>query len=801
MTAAPTDETPGGIGRLFAAAPCLAAPLVFSLAVAGGARGGEVDTAVQVAPVVVVAATPLPGAGIDIDKTPANTQTLGVADLSREGPANLTGALSDQLGSININENLDDAFQPDILLRGFEASPVLGTPQGVAVYQNGVRINEAFGDTVDWDLIPDIAIRRVDVMGANPVFGLNTLGGAVVVSMKDGFTDPGGDAAIFGGAFGRRDAAGEVGANDGRFGVYLAARALDEDGWREFSPNHLREVYGDVGAHAGGLILDLSVTAADNRLFGESPTPVQELAVNRVLVFTSPQENDNRLAFVTLDAAYQATSTLSVQGALYYRGFWQAVINGNTTDYTACAPGGDTGYLCQSDGLTPLTTGAGQPIPDISHGGAVPIGENDGEKIDTTGVGGSAQATSTAALFGRENHLSIGGGLDRAVTDFSSDAQVGTINAALQVSTRGYYVDTPENTPFDATPVALRATTTYYGLYATDTFNLTPRLAVTASGRYNLARIGLADRLGHDLSGDNRYRRLNPALGATYKAGEYLTAYAGYSEGSRAPDPSEIECSNPLNPCLLPSSLASDPPTLKQVVSRTWETGLRGRFALARGALAWNAGVFRTDVHDDIYGVATSLSAGYFQNIPGDRRQGVEAGVRYSGPKLTLYASYSHIDATFRSAFLLPSPSNPFQDAAGNIRVLPGDHLPGIPRDRLKLGADAVPRPGWSVGTSIALVGDQYYFGDESNQLAPLPGYVVVGLHSSVELTRRLSVFATAQNALNARYSTFGILGDPTGVGAPGIPAGAATNGPGVDNRFQSPAAPISAYGGLKLRF
>jgi iron complex outermembrane receptor protein len=217
--------------------------------------------------------------------------------------------------------------------------------------------------------------------------------------------------------------------------------------------------------------------------------------------------------------------------------------------------------------------------------------------------------------------------------------------------------------------------------------------------------------------------------------------------------------------------------------------------------LTWNAGVFRTDVRDDIYGVATSLSAGYFQNIPGTRRQGVELGARYSARRFAAYVSYSYVDATFQSAFALPSSSNPFQDAAGNIQVVPGDHLPGIPRNRLKLGADVEPRRGWTIGASLSLVGDQYYRGDESNQLAPLPGFAVLGLHSSLDLARRVSLFAAVENALDARYATFGVLGDPTGIGAPGIPADGVTNGPGVDNRFQSPAAPISAYGGVRVRF
>jgi len=592
-----------------------------------------------------------------------------------------------------------------------------------------------------------------------------------------------------------RDASAEYGTHNGTLSAYVAGRVLDEDGWRASSSDRLRQLHGDVGARTGGLTLDLGVTLADNRLGGESAAPVQELAVGRSLIFTNPQSNHNSLAFVTLNVAYAATSTLSFQGAAYYRGFWQAVVNGNTTSYAACAAGPSRGLLCQGDGVTPVTGASGGALPDISNGGTTPFGEIDREKISSAGAGGSLQATSTAAILGRQNHLTVGASADSAVTRFSSGAELGVIGANLQVVSSGLFVATPEGAPFTATPVSLRAATTYLGLYATDTLDLGRRLSVTASGRYNDARIDLADRRGSDLTGRNHYERFNPALGATYRLTSGLTAYAGYSEGSRTPNASEIECSNPAIPCLLPSSLSSDPPNLKQVVSHTWEAGLRGRLRLGAGALTWNAGLFNTDVRDDIYGVATSLSAGYFQNIGGTRRRGLELGARYAARGFSAYASYSHVDATFRSAFALASPSNPFHDASGDIQVRPGDHLPGVPRDRLKLGADLEVRRGWSVGAGLSLVGDQVYRGDESNQLGELPGYAVLDLHSTLNLAPRISLFAVLDNALDARYATFGVLGDPTGVKAPGVPA------TGADPRFQSPAAPMAAYGGLRVRF
>ena len=147
----------------------------------------------------------------------------------------------------------------------------------------------------------------------------------------------------------------------------------------------------------------------------------------------------------------------------------------------------------------------------------------------------------------------------------------------------------------------------------------------------------------------------------------------------------------------------------------------------------------------------------------------------------------------------LPSPSNPYQDTLGDIHIEPGDHLPGIPEHRLKLGIDYNATPTWTVGTTVNVVSSAYYVGDESNPLAPLPGYAIVNLHSTYRPSPHLEFFASINNLFNHKYATWGILSDPTGVGATGIPPGAVTNGPGVDNRFLSPAAPFEAFAGVRL--
>jgi iron complex outermembrane receptor protein len=754
--------------------------------------------------VVIVGTSAIPGTAIEASKIPGNVQTLRAEDIAREGQPSLLGALNSQASSINVNDDLDDPFQPDILYHGFEASPLVGVSSGLAVYQNGVRVNEPFGDVVNWDLIPDMAIDRVDLIDSNPVYGLNALGGALSVTMKNGFTFTGADADYAFGSFRRSSVEGEAGANNGTFAVYAGVRELHQDGWRFFASDAVHQYYLALSAKSDRGSLELSYTRANNTFFGQGAAPVQSLAIGTEETFTGPQGYQNNLNFVSLNGSYKLADQLALQGTLYYRDFHQFVPNGDDSDFTACTQPRLTRYLCQADGLTPLTDPSGSFLPDITQGGTVLIGQNDFELVATAGEGGSLQLSDSRAIAGHDNQLTVGVAVDTSHVMFQSGTQVGLLTPQLLVQPSTQLVVTPESEEsggISATPVGLSATNNQQGYYLTDTYSLTPRLALTASGRYNAAQVDLSDHNGTNLSGKNRYTHFNPALGATYALSPNVNAFAGWAVNNRAPTASEIECSNPLQPCLLPAALAGDPPTLKQVIAHSYELGLRGSFTDGgNGRFNWNASAFRTDSDDDIYAISTSLSSGFFQNIGATRRQGLDASLSYRSRGFSAYAQYSYVDATFQSGFAAYSPNNPFADADGNIQITPGDRLPGIPAHRFKAGVELQLLAGWAAGVTVSIVSPQYFKGDESNQNSELPGYHVFGLHSTYQIGDHLEVFAAVENLLNARYSTFGIYSDPTGIGAPGVPADADTNGPGVDNRFESPAAPLNFFAGVRLR-
>ena len=748
-------------------------------------------------PEVVVHMPVLPGTAVAVEDVPGEAHSVDAAELAEDPSGNVAQALATRFAGIGIEDATGDALQPNLVFRGFSASPTLGTPQGLAVYQNGVRLNEAFGEVVNWDLVPTFALQRVDIVGANPVYGANALGGAVVLTTKNGVLAPGILAEAGGASYGERYVTLEDGLVTGPWALYVGGRSFEDDGARRYSGNRVHQLHAELGYARGDATLNLGLTGADNVLKGPGATPVQELAVSRRLIFTGPQEIDNHYGLVSLSGEYRFGPALTLSGVAYYRRLHQGLQNGNTTTYRGCAGPANTGLLCQSDAVTPLATTAGDAIPDLTNGALQPIGENDIESIRSTTRGATFQLARVLEAAGLRQTITVGGALDAADVDFGADVYVGTMDANLRVGGPGYRVRAPQGTAFRATPVRLGIRNRVVAWHATDAITVTPAFTVTASARYARNDINLTDQVGAALTGRSLYQRLNAALGAAYRLTAGPTAFADYAETTRAPSASEIECSDPARPCLLPSSLAGDPPTLRQVVARTWDAGLRQTSGVAGvHGLGFAVSAFRATLRDDIYGVATSAGAGYYTNIGTTRREGLSAEASFRGERWSGFASASLVAATFREAFALPSPNNPYADSTGVIHVQAGSRLPGIPRLRFATGADWNASEHLSVGATVTAVSGSYYHGDESNQSTPLAGYARLDLRSTVRLSPRLDLTLSIHNVLDAHYATYGLYADPSGVGAPGVPSG----GIGADPRFQNPAPPLTVRIGLRAR-
>ena len=716
--------------------------------------------ALELPTVDVIGTTPLPGLGTPTRDVPANVQVYTSKDLAGQGQTNVTDYLEQNPNGIASNAAQGNPFQPDINFRGFSASPLLGTPQGVSIFQDGVRVNEPFGDVVNWDLIPQSAIASIQLIpGSNPAFGLNTLGGAVSVYTKSGAQYPGGDIQLSGGSFGRRNAEFEWGGSSGPLDYFLTGNIFDDDGWAQHNPSKVRQYFGKLGYQTEKSDLDLSFTGADNTLQGTQTLPLSFLDDIRQ-AYTFPDQNHNKLAFLTTKGSHFLTDNVLLGGNFYYRHYRNGAVSSNVNDDF------------DDDGIQAT---------------------NDASEIDQNSYGGGLQLVLTNHPMGRKNQLTVGATGDIASARFTQTSQDAEFTPDRNtIGIDDYTLQTDADTH-----------THYYGTYIADTFNLTSQWTLTASGRYNYAKVRIEDRTGEApaLNGENSFSRFNPAVGVNFNPTPNLTAYASYNEGMRAPTAIELTCADPDAPCKLPNDFLADPP-LHEVVSKTVEVGARGTLGkLTR----WSASVYRTRLENDIEFISSgagATNAGYFANVGTTRRQGVELGLETNLNPVTLTVRYTFLDATFQSAFTESSPSNSSADENGVIQVSPGDRIPANPRHVLKLRADWAVTSRLFVGANLLTSAGSFARGDEDNQDSngQIPGYTVVNLDGRFLIAKNFEVFARVNNVLDRRYSNFGVVGENFFTG-PGKTFGPTAGADPVNEQFRGPGPPIGAWIGVKYAF
>ncbi len=748
-------------------------------------------TAIELPTIEVIGTTPLPGLGMPINKVPSNVGSLTAKEIEDQNLTELSELLFRNIPSVNLSPTQNNSFQNDISYRGFLASPLLGSAIGLSVYVDGARFNEGFGDTVNWDLIPQSAISSIDLIpGSNPLFGLNTLGGALAIRTKSGFAFQGTEIEASGGSFSRWAVEAEHGGNWNELDWYLTFNALDEDGWREGSPSEIRQVFGKLGWENTTTDLDLNYIFADNELTGNGFAPESLLAQDREAVHTFPDDTDNRMHFINLRASHWFGQNLLLAGNAFYRNYRRETLNGDAE--IACVDDAtDSTIFTDPEGRRPLHRGLceGSAADFFDADGSPGAGELELEvegedrttKTDTDTWGVSLQSTSEARWFGRGNSLTIGFSYDRSDTDFRQD------QAEAVLFERGLSRGTQRIGDL-ATQVDLNSTQENWGIYLTDTFDITEPLGLTFSARYQITEIEIKDRTGKegnaDLNGSHDFNRFNPAVGLTYAFSQALNLFGGYSESFRAPTPAELTCADPEDPCTLPNSFIADPP-LRPIVGRTWEAGARGTLPLAartRFSLAY----FRTQLDDDlVFSVTETGGAGFFTNAKETRREGMEASLMGQWGPVDWFAGYSFIEATYESAETLASVVDP-----DGIKVEEGDRIPGIPRHNFKLGLDWAVTDFLSLGGNVIYASEQFLRGDDGNNLAPpIDGYVLLDLHTKIAVGKHAELWARVDNVFDSDYEAGGTqnfngFADPIAV-----------------ERFLAPGAPRAGWVGVKLRF
>ena len=693
-----------------------------------------------------------------------SAQFISTKDITRAQATSLADHMRNQLVSVNISDVQNNPFQPDVQYRGFTASPLLGLPQGISVYLNGVRFNEPFGDTVNWDLIPLAALDSVALYsGSNPAFGQNTLGGALSLKTKSGFSYTGTEADVQFGSFGQQQYTLQSGGNNGNWGYYFIANSYKEDGWRDFSQSELKQALASFSYQDDRNYVEFLLAANDNEMTGNGAAPEKLMSIEgRETVYTHPDRTNNDYQLISISSDSVINDNLSVQANAYYRQNKINSINGDDSDYEDCDFGaGET--LCEEDeeddslemvDFVGYDEGALFSViaphidPDEVDGTL-----NDGATKNTS-YGLATQLIHISSFENFDQEVIFGLGMDKADINFRSNTQFGILNNDSAEDDRSV---SPTGFFDSESQVRLDVTTEQQYLFASYSMAFDQGITLNIAGRYNNSHIIMNDLIDDgegSLDGNHKFHRFNPAVGLDYQLNEEFTANISYSESSRVPSPAELSCADEDDPCKLPNGFVADPP-LEQVIAKTIEASLKYN----TDSVAAIATLFSTKTIDDIiFQQAGSISSeGYFVNIDKVQRQGVELAYSVAFTDVNVGASYNYLKATFESPFVSFSPVNPL---GPNRQVSPGDVIPGQPQHQFKLHADWKINEKLSLGTELIYASDSYYRGDEANENKKISSYSLVNAYFSYQLTKQLTLSAKVDNLFDNEYETFGTYGE-----------------------------------------
>jgi len=794
--------------------------------------------------VTVVGATPLPGTGLTLEELPVTAQSARAQDIEQSGAIHLGDFLNRRLNGVFVNEVQGNPFQPDVNYRGYTASPLLGTPQGLSVYMDGIRMNQPFGDVMSWDLIPRVAIESITLMpGSNPLFGLNTLGGALAVETKTGLTQPGTSLQLSGGGFGRKVGEFEHGGSN-RHGLhwYLAGNLFFEDGWRDSSPSNVRQLFSKLGWQNDKTSLGVNFGFANNLLNGNGLQDFQLLERDYRSVYTRPDITGNRSPLVNVTARHNFSDKLSFFGNTYFRSIRTNTFNGDINEEALeealYQPGAAERAALAAAGFTGVpasgATAANTPFPRFRCIANALLRDEPSEKCnglinrsrtEQNNYGASGQMSWFTSAAKYRNQLTAGAAWDRSSLGFVQSSELGYLNPDRTITGVAAFGDgvtggEADGEPYD-TRVDLDGHIQTGSVYATDTVTLN-RLVLTASGRFNRTVIDNRDLIlpsgSGSLTGRHVFTRFNPAAGATFRIAPGTTLYGSYSEGNRAPTSIELGCADPENPCKLPNAMAGDPP-LEQVVTRTMEAGLRGN--AAENLVSWNLGWFRANNTNDILFVASPQTGfGYFKNFGRTRRQGLEASVNGRiRRRTTLGVNYTFMNASFESQEMVNGESNSRNDGGqgleGLIQINRANTIPLSPQHTLKAYASIQATQKLALDLGMVGVSSAYARGNENNLHQPdgtyylgsgkSPGYAVFNAGARYAVNRYFQLFVQVNNLLDRKYYSAAQLG-PAGFRADGTFQSRPF--PEVDDdfpmqhtTFMAPGAPRAAWAGIKIRF
>ena len=710
--------------------------------------------------VEVVGTSPLPGLGIEKNKLPYDVQSVTSEQINNGQSLNLTEYMSRNLTGVNINDIQGSPFQADITYRGFRLSGILGSPQGLSVYLDGVRVNEPFGDVVNWDMIPEAAISNVTLVpGSNPVYGLNSLGGALAFTTKSGLTAPGTELKLSLGSWMRKRADVSYGEKsaDG-WHKFVSTTAFHEDGWRKESEGQLGNVFAKIGRTQSDVNWDLSLLHGRSNLVGNGLLP--SYAYDEEGARTKGMyETNRRWGYTYTDRTKNELSMVNFNLQRFLDGSTELATNAYVRYSTRSTVGGDAEST--DEGVINQTR-----TRQTSYGTSV----NLTKILDAHQITTGASLDSSRVTYGAYQAADCDIDASRRVDDCASSSEQ---------------------------DVGVKGKSYALGLYASDTYAITAATHLTAAARFNHARVSntltnYTAGVGSEKPNESfNYNSLNPSLGLSHKLTERVDVFGNVGQSNRVPTVIELGCADPTVGCRLPTGLQADP-YLKQVIARTLEFGTRWKLSNDSG---YTASIYRSDNTNDILFTATDQTGlGYFSNFSKTRRQGLDLSAYTRIDQVDLRISYSYLQATYQDAEKLFGGER-------EIAIKRGDRIAGLPEHTIKLNADWRAAPKWVVGGTVIATSNLVSQGNEDGQSeegpanAKVNGYLLLNLHTNYKVTKGLDYFARLNNVFDRRYETYGLMSDSLFNSA-----GVASSTVGA-SRFVAPGAPRAILVGLHYRF
>ena len=701
----------------------------------------------------VYSSSPLPSIGLPKNMVPANIQTINSNELDAQSGVSIADFMVNNLQGVTVNEVGGNPFQLELNFRGYNATPISGNPQGLSVYIDGIRANQPFSNTVLWDLIPNFSISSIQmVAGSNPVYGLNTLGGAISMQTKSGQNFKKEVVDVSAGSWARNTSVVEVGGvlADSNMDYYVGFEHFNENGWRKFSPSHVNQIFGKLGFESEMSRYEVTYTGAHNLLIGNGLTPKDLLGAERDGIHTLEDETKNEYSQLALNMSHFFNEKSMIAGNIYYKRSDRATYNGDLNDDYCNSTRGDADE-CSVESLAAYD--ADNTDTNLYEG----VLNRTNTLQDTFGI--NLQTTFDQDWYDRRNQIIVGVSAEYSQIKFKQTEQ-----EVKTLALNGFFGGDLQGIE-QAT--GLTGKTKTYGVFVTNTHSLNDRLNINTAIRYNHVQIDNRDTFNGpgssaSLTGKHHFERFNPSIGVTFQPNEILSTYASYSESSRAPTSIELGCANPAQPCNLPTQMADDPP-LNQVVAKTLEGGVSGKVTKDT---SWNMSIYHAINHDDILFVYANASngLGYFTNVDETTRKGLDVGVSTKFNKLSLNFNYGFVMAQYGTNFTLVSEVNS-SASSDVIQVSDGDYLPNIPKHHLKIRADYEIKPRWNIGATLTAFTESYMMGNENQQhdssgglQGEIPGYAVVNLDSQYNFHDNWELHAKVINLFDQDYYSGGRL-------------------------------------------